>query len=136
MCRLSSLHATTIQSLCHVKNNLATKISYWGVIFLDFRLTNGDFGKKWTLGPCRKCEKAVPCFPINSEFIHLILMILHNASGNSHSQLSAHSKETHTQCPIIRMWNGAIYGAIKHMWHTCLFGYVKINEITYKCQSN
>ena len=62
--------------------------------------------------------------PYFKSFIHLILRFYYNASVNSHSQLSAYSKETHTQLSVVSTWNSAIYGAIKHVSHTCLFGYV------------
>ena len=48
-----------------------------------------------------KREKAVSRFLINSQFIHLIERFYYNASVNSHSQLPAYSKETHTQRPVV-----------------------------------
>ena len=69
-------------------------------------------------------KKAVPRLLIYSRCIHLIWRFYYNASVNSHSQLSAYSKETHTKQPVVGTWNSAIYGAIKHVSHTCLFGYV------------
>ena len=51
---------------------------------------------------CQKREKAVP----------------------RSSQLSAYSKETHPQRPVVSTGNSAIYGAIKHVPHTSLFSYV------------
>ena len=60
---------------------------------------------------CRKREKAVPCFLINSQFTHLIWRFYHNASVNSHLQFSAYSKgNTHTQSPVVNTWNSTIYG--------------------------
>ena len=46
---------------------------------------------------CRKRERAVSRFPINSRFIHLIWRFYYNVSVNSHSQLSVYSKgNTHS----------------------------------------
>ena len=73
---------------------------------------------------CRKREKGEPRFLISSRFIQLFSRFYYNASVNSHSQLSAYSKETHIQRPVVNAWNSAIYGVIKHVPHTCLFGYV------------
>ena len=56
-------------------------------------------------------------FVTKSRFIHLIYRFYYNASVNSHSQLSAYSKETH-KCPIVSTWNSAIYGVIKHVPHS------------------
>ena len=33
-------------------------------------------------------------------------------------------RKKHIKCPVVSTWNSAIYGAIKHVPHTCLFGYV------------
>ena len=44
---------------------------------------------------CRKRKRAVPRFLINSRFIPLIQQFCYFASIDSHSQLSAYSKETH-----------------------------------------
>ena len=73
---------------------------------------------------CRKHEKGEPRFLISSRFIQLFSRFYYNASVNSYSQLSAYSKETHIQRPVVNAWNSAIYGVIKHVPHTCLFGYV------------
>ena len=73
---------------------------------------------------CRKREKAVPHFHIKSRFIHLIKRFYYNASVNSHSQLSAYSKETHPKRPVVNTWNSAIYGAINTCRiHVCLVMY-------------
>ena len=61
---------------------------------------------------------------ILSHGFHLIKRFYYNASVNSHSQLSAYSKETHPKRPVVNTWNSAICWAIKHVPHTCLFGYV------------
>ena len=44
-------------------------------------------------------------------------------------------RKKHIKCPVVSTWNSAIYGAIKHVPHTCLFSYVQMNETTDKCQS-
>ena len=49
-------------------------------------------------------------------YLLTVYSLYYNASVNSHSKLSAYSKETHT-------WISAINGAMKHVPHTCLFGY-------------
>ena len=45
---------------------------------------------------CQKLEKAVPGFLINSRFIRLIQHFCYYASVDSHSQLSAYQKKTHS----------------------------------------
>ena len=59
---------------------------------------------------CRKREKAVPRFPINSRFIRLIQQFCCYTSVDSHSQLSAYQlKETHStfRCKHVEQ---------RHMW--------------------
>ena len=85
---------------------------------------------------CRKREKAAPRLLIKSRFTHFISQLYYNTSVNSLSQLSAYSKKTHTERPVVSTWDSAIYGAIKQVPHTCLFNYEEINEITQKRQSN
>ena len=43
---------------------------------------------------------------------------------------------THTPNVPLQARGTVPYRAIKHVPHICSFGYVKINEITYICQSN
>ena len=71
-----------------------------------------------------KTWKSYTMLPYFKSFIHLILRFYYNTSVNSHTQLSTYSKETHTQLSVVSTWNSAIYGAIKHVSHTCLFDYV------------
>ena len=69
---------------------------------------------------CRKREKAVPHFLINSRFICLIQQFCYYASVDSHSQLSAYSKETHStsRCEHVeqcRIWDDKTRAAYKHI---------------------
>ena len=59
-----------------------------------------------------------PRFHVKSRLNHFIYLFYNNTSVNSHSQLSAYSKETHTKRSIESVWNSAKYGAIKHVPQT------------------
>ena len=76
-------------------------------------------------------------FTIFCAFLHENLKKLYHASLLSHGLCTlfndstttlrltpTHSSQLATKEPIVSTWNNAIYGAMKHVPHTCLFGYV------------
>ena len=75
--------------------------------------------------------------PIFCAFLHENLKKLYHASLLSHGLFTlfndsittlrltpTHSSQLTTKEPVVSTWNNAIYGAMKHVPHACLFGYV------------
>ena len=80
---------------------------------------------------CRKRERAVSRFLINSRFIHLIWRFYYNVSVNSYSQLSAYSKgNTHSTSRCKHVEQCHIWGDKTRAAYMS-FGYVQINETTF-----
>ena len=98
--------------------------------YMDRRVTPPGRVTSPTWGPPPPCKQALThgLFTWLNDFTTTLCL---TPTHNSRLIRRKHSQKR----PVVSSWNSVICGAIKHVSHTCLFGYVWINEITHKCQS-